>query len=137
MTHKISSAVNILIGAFLLIAVNSFLRPCHGMMAMPCEFSAGIACAVLAVMTAVNLVSLLIRRKEVRLASSLLSILSGAALILTPRFGRCQVANMACNLKTFPALKLGGIFVIVFTAVFAAAGIIRDHARSSRHVHTR
>ena len=39
MKNKISAVISIIISAFLIIAVSTFWRPCHGVMAMPCEHS--------------------------------------------------------------------------------------------------
>lgn len=137
MKGKLSSVFNIVIAVFLLIAVNSFCKPCHGMMEMPCERSKMIACIVSAVITALNIANLFIKNKSVRAGISALSVSGGVLLILTPKFGKCQIASMACNMKTFPVLKLGGILIITFTVVFTIYLFIQDHLRNKSHAHTK
>ena len=133
----ISELIIILIAVFLLIAVNTFCKPCHGLMDMPCEHSKSIACIVLSVMTATSLISLIVGRKAVHFTVSVLNIICGIMLILIPLFGRCQISSMSCNMKTFPLLRVGGIFSIILTAMFTAISVIKNYSRSNRHVHTR
>ena len=136
MRYKISSAINIIIAVFLLIAVRTFCRPCHGVMEMPCEHSTKIAGIVLLGVIAVCIIRGLINNRLVQRGGSVLIIIGGILLILTPVFGKCQVASMSCCMKTFPALKLGGILIIAFTAVFAVIGTVNEYLRSESHAHT-
>ena len=47
MKKRISAIMNIIISVFLLIAVQTFLHPCKGDMAMPCNYSTTAAILVL------------------------------------------------------------------------------------------
>ena len=62
MTNRISSSVNILISSFLLAAANTFCKPCHGLMTMPCERSTRIACIALAVIIAASILRFFLKK---------------------------------------------------------------------------
>jgi len=132
-----SEIFTILMAGFLLISVNSFARPCHGMMAMPCEHSTRIACIILALMIAVNLGALFLKKKAVPMICRILNLIASIGLILTPIFGKCQVASMACNTRTFPILKIGGMLIIAVTLILTVIEFIRSSAKGeTHHVHS-
>ncbi|MBQ5336814.1 MAG: DUF4418 family protein [Oscillospiraceae bacterium] len=128
MTNRISSSVNIIISAFLLAAVNTFCKPCHGLMTMPCERSTRIACVALAVIIAASILRFFLK-KGAQAAAVVITVLSSILLILAPVLGKCKVAFMSCNQKTFPALRTGGIFIIVLTVIFALTGLVNTYLK--------
>ena len=136
MKNKISALISIIISAFLITAVNTFLRPCHGVMAMPCEHSTKIACIVLIAVIAASVLRFTSGKTLFGIISNAVGIAGGILLIITPVFGKCQVASMACNMKTFPALRIGGILLILAAAVSVTAEIFKKISRSKRHAHT-
>ena len=136
MKNKISAVISIIISAFLIIAVNTFWRPCHGVMAMPCEHSTRIACIVLAAVIAAGILRIISGKKLFRIIDNAVGIAGGILLIITPVFGKCQVASMACNMKTFPTLKMGGILLILVAVVSVILEILNILSRSKRHAHT-
>jgi hypothetical protein len=136
MQNRILSSIYIIIAGSLLIAVNTFCKPCHGLMEMPCERSTRTACIVLGVIIAVSAVRSAVKNRPVQIMSSLISAAGGVLLIFTPAFGRCRIASMSCNMKTFPALRLGGILLIALTAVFAFISLLNRYLRSESHAHT-
>ncbi|MBE6877445.1 MAG: DUF4418 family protein [Ruminococcus sp.] len=137
MIKNYSGIFTILTCIFLLISVNTFCRPCHGMMSMPCEHSTGIACIILAVMTAVNLGGLFLKKKAVPVICRILNIIGSIGLILTPVFGKCQVASMSCNTRTFPILKIGGLLIIAVMLILTVTELIRNSAKGeTHHVHS-
>ena len=136
MKNKISALISIIISAFLIIAVNTFLRPCHGVMAMPCERSTKIACIVLIAVVIAAILRIVSGKKLIGIINYAVGIAGGVLLIITPVFGKCQVASMACNMKTFPALKMGGILLILVTAVSVILEILNKLSRGKRHAHT-
>lgn len=135
--NKSTGISTTVIAVFLLIAVNTFCKPCHGMMAMPCEHSKGIACIVLAVPALTGVAAVFLKKRFVPMVLCIINIACGVLLILTPKFGRCQVASMTCNTKTFPTLKIGGLLLIVLSVIFMVINAIQNNARREVHAHTK
>lgn len=136
MQNKVISSIYITIASFLLLAVRTFWKPCHGLMEMPCERSTRIACIVLCVIIITGILKFLLKNKPAQIITSVINTIGGILLIVTPLFGKCKIASMSCNMKTFPALRLGGILIIAFTAVFAGISILKLILRSESHAHT-
>ena len=136
MINKIMMLISIIISVFLIIAVNTFWQPCHGAMAMPCERSKNIVCIVLIAVTAANILSLFIRKKLFHIINSVICIVGGVFAVTAPLLGKCQIASMACNMKTFPTLRVGGILLIVIVLVSEALRLFNKLIRSKSHAHT-
>ena len=131
--NKFVKIITVIISAVTLVLINTVCRPCHGRMAMPCEFSAHIASAVLLVLTVVNIFTLLMKNNAVHIPAALFNLAAGVFLLFVNTFGKCQVASMSCNMKTFPVLRSAGMFIASFSLIFLAAVVIRNIKGGRKH----
>ena len=131
--NKFVKIITVIISAVTLVLINTVCRPCHGRMAMPCEFSAHIASAVLLVLTVVNIFTLLMKNNAVHIPAALFNLAAGVFLLFVNTFGKCQVASMSCNMKTFPVLRSAGTFIASFSLIFLAAVVIRNIKGGRKH----
>ncbi|MBP0961611.1 MAG: DUF4418 family protein [Oscillospiraceae bacterium] len=131
--NKFVKIITVIISAVTLVLINTVCRPCHGRMAMPCEFSAHIASAVLIVLTVVNIFTLLMKNNAVHIPAALFNLAAGVFLLFVNTFGKCQVASMSCNMKTFPVLRSAGTFIASFSLIFLAAVVIRNIKGGRKH----
>ncbi|MCR5600375.1 MAG: DUF4418 family protein [Ruminococcus sp.] len=127
--NKFFRIFTVLISAAAIVLVNTICKPCHGFMPMPCEHSTYIAEFVLAFVLILNISTLFIKKKAVQPLTALLNIASGIFLLFIPAFGRCQVASMSCNMKTFPTLRSVGLLISAFSAVFLVIIILKGSSR--------
>ena len=131
MKRIISSVVNIIISAFLLTAIHTFWHPCEGAMAMACTYSTRTATVLLILAVIINAGKLFVSDVKGRLVLSVTTVAVGIFLTLIPQLGRCQVASMSCNAKTFPALCVGALLIIAQTVIFESADLLGN--RRKRH----
>ena len=131
--NKFVKIITVIISAVTLVLINTVCRPCHGRMAMPCEFSAHIASAVLLVLTVVNIFTLLMKNNAVHIPAALFNLAAGVFLLFVNTFVKCQVASMSCNMKTFPVLRSAGTFIASFSLIFLAAVVIRNIKGGRKH----
>lgn len=121
------------VAAFVLI--HTLCKPCHGMMAMPCEHSTEIASIVLAVILLSDILSFVIKSEAFRRITSATNALLGIFLLFTPAFGKCQVASMACRLRTFPTLTVSGMLIAGISIIALISVLVKHRARRKRHAH--
>ena len=131
MKGKISGIIIIVISLFLIIAVNTFLAPCQGAMEMPCNSSAKAAQMILVLVIIISIGKLFCKDTKVRIFFDLPVIAAAVELLFIPALGRCQMAAMACNMHTFPALTVGAWLLIAVNAVFAIAGLTVERKRKN------
>lgn len=131
-----SAVINIIVSVFLLIAVHTFLHPCEGAMDMPCTYSTKTAVFLLVLAVLINVGRLFVSDQKARLTLSITTVAIGIEVILVPQMGRCLVASMSCNAKTFPALYVGSLFIIVLTIIFEVADLLGEKRRKS-NVHSK
>ena len=131
--NKFVKIITVIISAVTLVLINTVCRPCHGRMAMPCEFSAHIASAVLVLLIAVNILTLLINKQAAHISSALLNTAAGIFLLFVNAFGKCKVASMSCNMKTFPVLRSAGTFIAVFSLIFLTAVLAGNIKGGRKH----
>lgn len=131
--NKFFRIFTIIISAAALVLVNTICRPCNGLMAMPCEHSTLIAEIILIVAAAVNASTLFIKKNLVHTLTAMLNTASGIFLLFIPAFGRCQVASMSCNIKTFPTLRSAGLIIAAFSSVHLIIIIVKEISRRQAH----
>lgn len=132
MKTKAITIIRILAAAFTAAAVNTFLHPCRGHMAMKCQRTAHIGAAVLAVIAVVGIIELIARKEHLKLAFAIISAGLSAAVFFTPLLGYCGSAMMHCNTHTMPAFRIAGIVLLVLSAASTASQI---YSRSKVRVH--
>lgn len=131
--NKFFRIFTIIISLAVIVLVNTVCKPCHGLMAMPCEHSTHIAEIVLFAAAAVNASTLFIKKNVVHVLTALINIASGIFLLFVPAFGRCQMASMSCNIKTFPALRSAGLIISAFSVIFLIIIAIKVFSRRQIH----
>ena len=122
MKKKINSLLTAAICLFFIIAINSFLEPCSGMMRMKCRTTTDIATAVFSISLVISLISCFVNKSKAIKAFSIVSAVLGIVLILVPFIGSCRSASMLCNRQTMPAIRIGGS-LILFIAVISVITI--------------
>ena len=131
--HYYSKIITSAVSLISLVLVNTACKPCHGLMAMPCERSTHIAVVILALILISSILSIIIKKQVLQTAANVINTLLGIFLLLVPKFGQCQVASMSCRLKTFPTLTIGGILIIIVSVISIIAAI--PNYRRKFHVH--
>lgn len=135
MRNKLSGIINIVVTGFLLISINTFFKPCQGVMQMPCNYSTKAAELILVIILILNIGRLFVEDVKGRLFMDITTVAAGLELIFVPHIGRCQMASMSCNAKTFPALRVGALLIIILTVIFEVISLI--NSRRERHVHSK
>ena len=129
MKRNVSSVINIVISAFLLTAIHTFWHPCEGAMAMACTYSTRTATLLLILAVIINAGKLFVSDVKGRIVLSVTTVAAGIFLTLTPQIGRCQVAAMSCNAKTFPAIRVGALLMIALTVIFECADLLGNRRK--------
>ena len=130
-----SKLITALISVVSFILIHTACKPCHGMMAMPCERSTGIAGIVLAVILLSDILSFLVKQEKFRQITSVINVLFGVLLLLTPIFGQCQVASMACRLRTFPTLNVSGLLIAGVSLAALISVLVKRQTGRKTHAH--
>ena len=125
--------ITIIISATVLVLINTICKPCHGLMAMPCEHSTFIADIVLLFLIVINASVLFVKKNPAHFLTAFLNVASGVFLLFIPYFGKCQLASMSCNIKTFPLLRSAGLLISAFSAAFIIVNIIKASSRRKNH----
>ena len=131
--HYYSKIITSAVSLISLVLVNTACKPCHGLMAMPCERSTHIAMVILALILISSILSLIMKKQVLQTMADIINTLLGIFLLLVPKFGQCQVASMSCRLKTFPTLIICGILIIIVSVISIIAVI--PYYRRKFHVH--
>lgn len=129
MKSKISGILNFLIAIFLLIAVNTFFQPCQSDMKMQCGYNTSAACLILVLIAVLNIGKFFVKDVRGTLFLNIIEIASEIELLFIVYLGGCQGASMACNTRTFPAICIGSILMIVVTVVFEITGLIGNRRK--------
>ncbi len=131
-----SKFITAVISIISFILIHTVCRPCHGLMAMPCERSTAIASAVLAVILLSDILSYIIKQQTFRRVTNITNALFGILLLFTPAFGQCKVASMSCRLRTFPTLTVSGLLIAGISIGALVAYLISRRAGRKQHVHS-
>ena len=105
------------------------------MMAMPCEHSTGIAGIVLVVILLSDILSFIVKHERFRQLTSVTNTLLGVLLLFTPAFGQCQVASMACRLRTFPTLTVSGLLIAGISLAALISVLVKRQTGRKTHAH--
>ena len=131
--RKFTEIITIFIATAVLMLINTVCKPCHGLMAMPCEHSTKIAEIILLILIILNASALFVKKNHLHYLTAVLSTASGIFIQFIPCFGRCQVASMSCNIRTFPVLSSAGIIIFISYLIFLIISIIKAYSRRQIH----
>ena len=134
--NKFTKILTIVLSSITIALINTLCKPCHGLMAMPCEHSTHIADIILLILILLNAPALFVKKNYFHSLTAVLNTASGIFLLFIPFFGRCQVASMSCNIRTFPVLRSVGLLISAFSAVFLIISIIKVSSRRQSHADT-
>jgi hypothetical protein len=129
MKKNISAIINIVISAFLIVAVNTFLHPCEGEMAMPCNYNTRTAVMLLIVIIVASAAKLFVKDVRGGAAIGAVSVAAAIEIAIVPQFNRCEGMMMNCNSKTVPALLIGALLIIAVSVIFTVIDIITDRRK--------
>jgi hypothetical protein len=124
MKKNVSAIISIVISVFLIVAVNTFLHPCKGEMAMPCTYNTRTAVMLLVLILIANAAKLFVGEYKSKLALNIATIAAAAEIAVIPQFNSCEGMMMTCNMKTVPALLIGSLLIIATNIVFSAVPVI-------------
>lgn len=127
--RKFTEIITIFFATAVLVLINTVCKPCHGLMAMPCEHSTNIAEIILLILIILNASALFVKKNHFHYLTAVLSTASGLFLQFIPCFGRCQVASMSCNIRTFPVLKSASLLFFAFSFIFLIISILKEASR--------
>ena len=135
MKNKVAGGIALIIGAVILILVSTVLRPCQGLMEMPCHRSTVVARVILAVIVVINLLKIVIKdQKTIQNVFSMLSVILGISLWFIPLIGSCMpIPGMTCITRTWPTLKIGGSLIAVTEFVFLIWNILESRRKTVVH----
>ena len=135
--RKFTGIITIIISAAAIVLINTVCKPCHGLMPMPCEHSTHSADAVLLFLIVLNAATLFVKNNIAHTLTAFLNTASGIFLQFIPSFGRCQIASMSCNMKTFPVLRSAGLLIAAFSLVFIIVFIIKNVPQRRKYAHVK
>lgn len=123
-SDKVSAVLNLLISVFLLTAIHTFVKPCQGVMDMPCNYSVRAAERILIIVIILSLGKWFVQDTKGTLFLNIATVTAGIELALIQNIGRCQVNSMTCNTKTFPVLRVGALLLVVLTVIFQMTHLV-------------
>ena len=117
----IFAAVFVLLGLLVILAPTVLFPVCESEMKMACFFTKKAEIGVGLLIAAIGVVSFFLKNKDIRIGLSIAQFLNAALVLALPLklTGLCKKSDMACRVKTLPAL----IVLSVLLAVTAAAEI--------------
>ncbi|MBP5492201.1 MAG: DUF4418 family protein [Clostridiales bacterium] len=117
----IFAAVFVLLGLLVILAPTVLFPVCESEMKMACFFTKKAEIGVGLVIVALGVIYFFLKNKDIRLGISIAQFLNAALVLALPLklTGLCKMSDMACRVKTYPAL----IVLSVLLAVSAAADI--------------
>jgi hypothetical protein len=134
MKRKISGIINIVAGAFLLIALQTYFKPCQGKKVMICDCSAKAVELLAIIVIAIGIAKLFLNNIQGQLALNAITLLISVEWLLIPTIiGTCQMASMACNTKTFPVVYITALLLIVLTIIFEIADFVSNKRKDNVH----
>ena len=111
----------VLLGLLVILAPTVIFPVCESEMKMACFFTKKAEIGVGLLIAAIGVVSFFLKNKDIRIGLSIAQFLNAALVLALPLklTGLCKKSDMACRVKTLPAL----IVLSVLLAVTAAAEI--------------
>ena len=118
----IFAAAFVLLGLLVILAPTVLFPVCESDMKMACFFTKKAEIGVGLVITAIGVIYFFLKNKDIRLGISIAQFLNAGLVLAFPAklTGHCKMSDMACRVKTYPAL----IVLSVLLALTAAANIV-------------
>lgn len=118
----IFAAAFILLGLLVILAPTVLFPVCESEMKMACFFTKKAEIGAGLVITALGVIYFFLKNKDIRLGISIAQFLNAGLVLAFPAklTGLCKMSDMACRVKTYPAL----IVLSVLLALTAAANIV-------------
>ena len=120
MKNRIISGLLFTLTGVLVILIPTVLFPVcdSGMMKMSCYYTKRAEIGVGALIAVIGLVSLLISDKKIRIGLAISEFFNAALVLLFPLklTGLCKMSDMACRVKTEPALIVISIVIFIISA---------------------
>ena len=118
MRRKVLNILIAVLGLFIAVAPQTFLQPCVMMEGAACNFLAKTALLIGIIIAAIGIGGVFIFDKKSSIIIGLIALVTGVIEALTPTvIGACEMADMACRIKTVPGIYIASIAVIVFALV--------------------
>ena len=116
------AAAFILLGLLVILAPTMLFPVCESEMKMACFFTKKAEIGVGLVIAALGVIYFFLKNKDIRLGISIAQFLNAGLVLAFPAklTGLCKMSDMACRVKTYPAL----IVLSVLLALTAAANIV-------------
>ncbi|MBO4747714.1 MAG: DUF4418 family protein [Clostridiales bacterium] len=117
----IFAAAFVLLGLLVILAPTVIFPVCESEMKMACFFTKKAEIGVGLLIAAIGVVSFFLKNKDIRIGLSIAQFLNAALVLALPLklTGLCKKSDMACRVKTLPAL----IVLSVLLAIVAASEI--------------
>ena len=118
----IIAAAFILLGLLVILAPTVLFPVCESDMKMACFFTKKAEIGVGLVIAALGVIYFFLKNKDIRLGISIAQFLNAGLVLAFPAklTGLCKMSDMACRVKTYPAL----IVLSVLLALTAAVNIV-------------
>ena len=118
----IFAAAFVLLGLLVILAPTVLFPVCESEMKMACFFTKKAEIGEGLVITALGVIYFFLKNKDIRLGISIAQFLNAGLVLAFPAklTGLCKMSDMACRVKTYPAL----IVLSVLLALTAAANIV-------------
>ena len=116
------AAAFILLGLLVILAPTMLFPVCESEMKMACFFTKKTEIGVGLVIAALGVIYVFLKNKDIRLGISIAQFLNAGLVLAFPAklTGLCKMSDMACRVKTYPAL----IVLSVLLALTAAVNIV-------------
>ena len=116
------AAAFILLGLLVILAPTMLFPVCESEMKMACFFTKKTEIGVGLVIAALGVIYFFLKNKDIRLGISIAQFLNAGLVLAFPAklTGLCKMSDMACRVKTYPAL----IVLSVLLALTAAVNIV-------------
>lgn len=101
---------------------------------MGCGYSVKAANLILILLVILSIGKFFVSDTKANLVMNLIVAAAGIELLFVPQIGRCQLATMTCNARTFPVIDIGALLLLlvaVITMIFGAAELLGN--RRSNH----
>lgn len=118
----IFAAAFILLGLLVILAPTVLFPVCESEMKMACFFTKKAEIGAGLVIAALGVIYFFLKNKDIRLGISIAQFLNAGLVLAFPAklTGLCKMSDMACRVKTYPAL----IVLSVLLALTAVANIV-------------
>ena len=118
----IFAAAFVLLGLLVILAPTVLFPVCESEMKMACFFTKKAEIGAGLVIAALGVIYFFLKNKDIRLGISIAQFLNAGLVLAFPvkLTGLCKMSDMACRVKTYPAL----IVLSVLLALTAAVNIV-------------